>query len=330
MAVFFLLVGLELKREILDGHLSSVDRAVLPAVAALGGMFLPALIYALVNHGDRVAMAGWGIPVATDIAFALAVLSLFGARVPTGLKIFLLALAILDDLGAIVIIAIFYSAQLTPAALLGAAVAVAALVMMNRMGVARLGPYLVVGFLLWLSVLESGVHATLAGSVLGLCIPLRASAHSPSPLERLEEDLRPLANLGILPAFAFANAGVSLEGISLASLVAPVPLGIAAGLFIGKQLGVFGFAWLGVRLGLGRLPAGVGWRELYGVAVLCGIGFTMSLFIAALAFAEQGAAYVTGDRLGILLGSALSAVVGALILRRALPRPALRGCEKIC
>jgi len=325
MAIFFLLVGLEVKREVLEGNLSRPAEVALPAFAALGGMAVPALIYTVINLGNPLALRGWAIPTATDIAFALGVLGLLGARVPTALKVFLLTLAILDDLGAIVIIALFYSSTLAPASLAVAGIAIAILLAMSRWRVMNTAAYVVVGLVLWVSVLKSGVHATLAGVVLALFIPLRTPDGGRSPLRELEHDLHPPVAYGILPVFAFSNAGVSLEGVSFASLLEPVPLGIALGLLVGKQVGVFGFSWIAIRIGLAALPRGVRWIELYGVAVLCGIGFTMSLFISGLAF-EMGAGgtYNASDRLGILLGSGLSAVAGYLILRRVLAhRPAV-------
>ena len=308
MAVFFLLVGLEIKRELMDGELSSLDRALLPAIAALGGMTVPALIYLGITGADPATLNGWAIPTATDIAFSLGVLSLLGNRVPASLKVFLLALAIIDDLGAVVIIAIFYTADLSLGALVVAAIAVAALVGLNLRGVTRLAPYILVGIILWVSVLESGVHATLAGVVLALAIPLR-SGH------RLEDELHPWVAYGILPLFALANAGVPLAGVTLASLAQPIPLGVAAGLFIGKQIGVFGFSWIAVTAGVARLPEGATWMQLYGVAVLTGIGFTMSLFIGTLAFTDSAPG--SSVRLGVLLGSALSTLLGLCVLRFA-------------
>jgi len=321
MAVFFLLVGLELKREVLEGELADWRQAILPALGAAGGMAVPALIYCAINRDSPLALKGWAIPSATDIAFALAVLALLGKRVPNALKLFLLTLAIADDLGAILIIAVFYSADLSAPMLALAGVALAVLLAMSRRGVSELAPYLLLGVVLWLAVLKSGVHATLAGVLLALFVPLRGrEPGAPSPLKVLEQDLHKAVAFGILPLFAFANAGVSLAGLSLAALLQPVPLGIALGLFLGNQIGVFGMTWLGVRLGLGRLPSGVGWLEIYGVSVLCGVGFTMSLFISSLAF-EQGAAGLgADDRLGIILGSLVSALVGYLILRLALGR----------
>jgi NhaA family Na+:H+ antiporter len=323
MAVFFFLVGLELKREVLEGELSQPAQVALPAIAALGGIVAPALIYVAFNRGDDLALSGWAIPAATDIAFALGVLALLGSRVPTALKIFLMTLAILDDLGAILIIAIFYSSDLSLQSLLIAAAAVVLLAVLNRIGVKALAGYVVIGIVLWVSVLKSGVHATLAGVVLAAFIPLRVGGEpEQAPLRRLEHGLHPWVAYGILPLFAFANAGVSLHGLSFEKLLEPVPLGIALGLFLGKQLGVFGFTWLAVKARLARLPSSVGWAEIYGVSVLCGIGFTMSLFIGSLAFEHGGPDYAVDDRLGILLGSILSAVVGYFVLKQVLSRRA--------
>ncbi len=323
MALFFFLIGLEIKREVIEGELSDVRQVMLPAVAAVGGMAVPAAIYAAINAGNSVALAGWAIPAATDIAFALGVLSLLGKRVPVGLKMFLLTLAILDDLGAIVIIALFYAGDLAPASLAVAAAALVALFTLNRLNVVRLAPYLFVGLVLWVSVLKSGVHATLAGVALAFFIPLRTNGTSgteaQSLLRRLEQDIRPLVVFAILPLFAFANAGVSLHGVGLGTVIAPVPLGIAAGLLLGKTIGVFAASWLVVRLGFARLPDGADWRAMFGVSVLCGIGFTMSLFIAGLAFEGASSEYVVQTRLGVLLGSLASAVIGLAILRAVLP-----------
>ena len=320
MTVFFFLVGLEIKREVLEGELSDPRQIVLPAVAALGGMAGPAAIYAAINAGNPVALAGWAIPAATDIAFALGLLSLLGARVPTGLKLFLLTLAILDDLGAIVIIAIFYADNLAPVSLGVAAAALMVLFALNRSGVSRLAPYFFVGAVLWVSVLKSGVHATLAGVALALFIPLRApGAKSHSPLRRLEHDLHAPVAFAILPLFAFANAGVPLDGVGFAAFLEPVPLGIAAGLLAGKTIGVLLASWLVVQPGFAQLPDGVGWSAMCGVSVLCGIGFTMSLFIAGLAFEGAGSEYVVQTRLGILCGSLASAFLGLALLRIVLP-----------
>jgi len=321
MAVFFFLVGLEIKREVLEGELSRPAQIVLPAFAAAGGMLAPALIYAALNRHDAVALNGWAIPAATDIAFALGVLMLLGNRVPTALKLFLMTLAILDDLGAIVIIAIFYTADLSLASLVAAFSAMAVLISMNRRGVMNVAAYLLVGLVMWASVLKSGVHATLAGVVLAMVIPLRDPAKPRhSPLRELEHDLHPPVAYVILPLFAFANAGVSFHGVTIATLVTPIPLGIAAGLFFGKQLGVFVAAWLAVKLRLAVLPKGVTWGQIYGVAILCGVGFTMSLFIGSLAFEHAGQEYGANVRLGVLLGSVLSAAAGYLVLRLALRR----------
>jgi NhaA family Na+:H+ antiporter len=322
MAVFFFLIGLEIKREILEGELSDPRQVVLPAVAAVGGMAVPAAIYAAINAGDPAALAGWAIPTATDIAFALAVLSLLGNRVPTGLKVFLLTLAILDDLGAIVIIAVFYAGNLAPVSLGIAAVALLALFALNRSGVERLAPYFLVGLVLWVSVLKSGVHATLAGVALALFIPLRTrGSESHSPLRRLERDLHAPVAFAILPLFAFANAGVPLWGVGIRAFLEPVPLGIAAGLLAGKPIGVLLVSWLAVRLRFARLPEGAGWGAMFGVSVLCGIGFTMSLFIGGLAFEGAGSEYMVQTRLGVLSGSLAAAVVGLAILRSVLPSP---------
>ncbi len=314
MAVFFFLVGLELKREILEGHLASWKRVILPAIAALGGMLIPALIYGILNRQDPVALRGWAIPTATDIAFALGVLSLLGSRIPPALKVFLLSVAIFDDLGAIVIIALFYTAHLSMGSLVVAGGLLGGLAILNRRGVRRFGPYLALGLPLWVAVLKSGVHATLAGVLLALFIP---RGGSPSLLHHLEHRLHPWVAFGVLPLFALANAGVPLLGLDLSRVFHPVPLGIALGLLVGKPVGIFGFSLLAVRLRLASLPPGFSWRHLYGAALLCGIGFTMSLFIASLAFEQGYAAYYGLDRLGILAGSLVSGVLGLLWLRWA-------------
>jgi len=312
MAIFFFLVGLELKREALEGELSSPAQVLLPAIAAAGGMAAPAAIYAAFNWGDPVTMQGWAIPTATDIAFALGVLSLLGERVPAGLKVFLLTLAILDDLGAIAIIALFYTADLSGVSLGAAGAALAALLALNRLGVARAAPYLFVGLVLWVSVLKSGVHATLAGVALAFFIPRERG-------RALEEDLHPPVAYAVLPLFAFANAGVSLAGVSFESFLEAVPLGIAAGLVAGKALGVFGASFLVIRSGLAPMPSGADWGSLLGTAFLCGIGFTMSLFIAGLAFEHAGGEYTVQTRLGILCGSLASALAGYVLLCATLP-----------
>jgi len=317
MALFFLLVGLEIKREVIDGQLSTWPRRVLPGSAALGGMIGPALIYLAFNMGAAGHPNGWAIPAATDIAFALGVLSLLGSRVPTTLKVFLTALAIIDDLGAVIIIALFYTSSIDMMNLGLAAGLIVALFGMNRFGVRMLWPYLVLGAALWFFVLQSGVHATLAGVVLALTIPLRASPTRPddmeSPLHKLEHGLQPWVTFLILPIFGFANAGVSFAGMSISQLADPVPLGVAAGLVIGKQLGVFAAAALVIRAGWAELPMYASWRQLYGVTLLCGIGFTMSLFIGLLAFPDS---VLLQDevKLGVLLGSLISALLGAAVL----------------
>jgi len=315
MAVFFFLVGLEIKREFVSGELSQRSQAVLPMVAALGGMVVPALIYAGINLGDPVGLHGWAIPAATDIAFAIGIVMLLGSRVPTSLKVFLTAVAIIDDLGAIVVIALFYTSQLSPVMLAGAAACIAVMALLNRVGVTRADVYLFVGALLWLCVLKSGVHATLAGVATALFIPMR-DGKGGSPLEALEHGLKPWIAFLVLPVFAFANAGVSLQGLTPAALLEPIPLGIAAGLVLGTAVGVFGSSWLMIRLGWAPRPAGADTLQLFGVCVLCGIGFTMSLFIGGLAFAGLDPSYETQVKLGVLAGSLLSGCLGAAILMR--------------
>lgn len=321
MALFFLLVGLEVKREIREGELSRRDQILLPGVGALGGMLVPALIYVVLNWGDSLALNGWAIPTATDIAFALGLLALLGKRVPLSLRVFLMALAIFDDLGAIVIIALFYTSDLSVSALSVAGTAVLALLVLNRLRVTRIAAYVIVGLVLWLSVLKSGVHATLAGVILGFAIPLRDPKRPEhSPLRHMEHGLHPWVAFAIVPLFAFANAGVSLAGLGLGDLLEPIPLGIAAGLFLGKQLGIMLFCGLLIRAGWASLPAGATWTGFYGVALLAGVGFTMSLFISSLAFEVGGAqGTIAADRLGILLGSCLSAILGYLVLRIGQP-----------
>jgi len=321
MAVFFFLVGLEIKREVLEGELSSLSQIVMPGMGALGGMLVPAAIYAWLNWQDAVALDGWAIPVATDIAFALALLGVFGARVPTALKVFLLTLAIFDDLAAIVIIALFYSADLSLAALAIGAAALATGVVMNRMGVARVSAYILLGLVLWIAVLKSGVHATLAGVLIAFCVPMR-DRDGNSPLRSLEHDLHGPVAFVILPIFAFANAGLSLGGMSPQDIVHPVTLGVMLGLLIGKPTGILLFVAIAVLLRWVSLPSSITWKQVAGVAFACGIGFTMSLFIAGLAFQHGGGDYFSGDRLGILLGSILSAAMGYLILQFSLPRSA--------
>ena len=319
MAVFFFLVGLELKRELLEGELSERSKIVLPGVGAVGGMLVPALLYLLFNSDDPVAAKGWAIPAATDIAFALGVMALLGSRVPVSIKIFLTSLAIFDDIGAILIIAMFYSAKIAATPLIVVAACVVALAILNRRGVVEKSPYILIGLVMWVATLKSGVHATLAGVVLAMFIPLRGtSSEQPSPLKSLEHDLHSVVAFIILPVFAFANAGISLSGVGVTQLLHEVPLGIATGLFIGKQVGVFGFCWLAVKLGLGKLPGDMSWSALYGTSLLCGVGFTMSLFIGSLAFEETGVNLLFDERLGIIVGSLLSAVAGYLVLRFSL------------
>lgn len=314
MAIFFFLVGLEIKRELLEGRLSTWKQASLPAVAAFGGMLVPGLIYLMINNGDPNALSGWAIPTATDIAFALGVLALLGNRAPLSLKVFLLALAILDDLGAILIIAIFYTDTISFSSLAIAIAGTVILCLFNAKGVTRIAPYIIVGTIMWVCVLKSGVHATIAGVIVALTIPLRAEdCFGRSPLKRMEVELHPWVAFGIMPMFAFANAGVSLHGISLADLMSPVPMAIALGLFVGKQIGVFGFSWLAVRFRVCELPGDLTWVQMYGVALLAGIGFTMSLFIGTLAFSDPE--YARAVRLGVLSGSMLSAICGFIILR---------------
>ena len=318
MAVFFFLVGLEIKRELLRGELSTFGQAVLPALAAAGGMAVPAAIYTAINAGDSAALRGWAIPTATDIAFSVGVLALLGSRIPASLKIFLLALAIIDDLGAIVIIALFYTEHLSPDSLLPAAAGVAVLWGLNARGISRPAPYVLTGLFIWVCVLKSGVHATLAGVAVALAVPLRPDTSGPdtpgqpSLLEQLEESLHPWVAFAVLPLFAFANAGVSLQGLSLAKLLQSVPLGIALGLLVGKPLGIVGATWLAVKGGLAPRPEGASWRQILGIGMLGGIGFTMSLFIGTLAFPDP--VHAAQLRLGVLAGSIVSAVVGYLQL----------------
>ncbi|MEO5845687.1 MAG: Na+/H+ antiporter NhaA [Caldimonas sp.] len=313
MAVFFFLVGLEIKRELIAGELASPRQAALPAIAALGGMVVPALVYAAVNRGDLVALRGWAIPMATDIAFALGVVAVLGSRVPASLKVFLTAVAIIDDLGAIVVIGLFYTDDLSAPMLAAAGVGGVALLALNRARVAAIGPYAIVGLIVWVCVLKSGVHATLAGVVTALAVPL-ADRSGGSPLERAEHALQPWVAFLVLPAFAFVNAGVELGGVELATMGQGVPLGIAAGLVVGKACGVFLASWIFIRVTGARLPEGAGWRQLFAIAVLCGIGFTMSLFIGGLAFEGQDPRYAIEVKLGVIGGSLVAAVLGIALL----------------
>jgi Na+:H+ antiporter, NhaA family len=357
MTLFFLLVSLELKREFLEGELSGINKIILPGIAAVGGMVFPALIYIGITYQHSIAMKGWAVPVATDIAFALGVLSLLGKRVPIGLKLFLMALAIFDDIGAIIIIAVVHSHHLSFFSLAAAGVVLLVLIGCNRVGVQRLTPYLMAGVVLWLCILSSGIHATIAGVVLALVVPLRGKTkhavkpvshshgkekdavkiashshgkekgaikplshshgkekHSIRPLSHLEEHIHPWVAFFVMPLFAFANSGVSLQGLSWSILLDPVPLGVIAGLVIGKQFGVFSLSWFVIRKGWAALPKDANWLSLYGAALLCGIGFTMSLFLGTLAFQNDSSLYLTQVRLGVLLGSMISGVLGAMVL----------------
>jgi len=333
MAIFFLLIGLEVKREVLVGQLSSRAQIALPGIAAIGGMLAPAIIYSIINLGDSTALNGWAIPAATDIAFALGILALAGDRVPTSLKIFLLALAIMDDLGAIIIIALFYSGDLSNSMLMLAALCLVALVILNRMKVMSITPYMWLGALLWIFVLKSGVHATLAGVALAFAIPLKNPKNpDESPLEYLEHDLHPWVSFLILPVFAFANAGISLSGMEISDLFSPVPLGIMLGLIVGKLVGVYGFSMAAIKMGFAKLPEGAANQHILGVAALCGIGFTMSLFVGGLAFEHTGGdavAYLSTHRLGILTGSLLAGLAGYFILSMPVRKATVSEVEKV-
>ena len=320
MTAFFLLVGLELKRELIEGQLSKIKNVMLPAIGALGGMIVPALFYYFFNSSDPEVMKGWAIPVATDIAFALGILSLLGSRVPISLKIFLTSLAIFDDIGAIIIIAIFYTNDLSITALIIAAVCLTMLYIMNKSRIGERIPYLMVGFILWLAMLKSGIHATLAGVLLAMFIPLRLKNRSGgSPLKELEHDLHTGVAFFILPTFAFVNSGVDLHGTTVAYIFHNVSLGVGTGLFIGKQIGVFLFCWIGIKLNIAKLPKSMSLTSLYGISILCGIGFTMSIFIGTLAFHGAGASYPFDERIGIIVGSALAGIFGLAILNKSLP-----------
>ena len=316
MAVFFVLVGMEVKKELFEGALSSYQQAIFPAIAAVGGMIVPALVYWFIAKQDPSLANGWAIPMATDIAFALGIMALLSKQVPLPLKIFLLALAIIDDLGAIVVIALFFSHELSVQALIFSGISILTLVLLNRFRVSALCAYMVVGAILWASVLKSGVHATLAGVIIGFCIPLKGKKVE-RPLHDFEHILAPWSSFVILPLFAFANAGVSFDGIDVSMISSPLLLAIACGLIIGKPVGVFGFSYISVKLGLAKLPDGINFKQIFAVAVLCGIGFTMSMFLASLAFdADAGESVNTLSRLGILLGSTVSATLGYLFLKQ--------------
>ncbi|WP_434940276.1 Na+/H+ antiporter NhaA [Shewanella sp. HL-SH8] len=319
MALFFLLIGLEVKRELLEGALSTVAKASLPTFGAIGGMVFPALFYLMFNYSDPATQVGWAIPAATDIAFALGIMALLGSRVPVSLKVFLLALAIIDDLGVIVIIALFYSTDLSMLSLIIAAIAIVLMIVLNRKGVTSLAPYGLLGFILWVAVLKSGVHATLAGVIIAFCIPLRAKDGT-SPSEHLEHGLHPWSTFLILPVFAFANAGLSLANMTLGSFAEPITIGIILGLVLGKPIGVLLFSYLAVKLKWAELPPGIGWGQIAPVAAMCGVGFTMSVFIASLAFENSPAAFGDFARLGILTGSLLAALIGYFWLDKVLPK----------
>lgn len=317
MAVFFFLVGLELKREVLIGELSNINQIVLPAAAAIGGMLAPALIYVALNHSSPDYLAGWAIPAATDIAFAIGILSLLGSRVPNALKIFLVSIAIFDDIGAILIIALFYTSDLSFSSLAVAGLCLPFLYILNKRNVTSITPYIFFGIIMWIAVLKSGVHATLAGVVLALFIPM-VNKDDPehSPLEDLEHDLHGTVAFAILPLFAFANAGITLQGAGFDQLLHSVPFGIAAGLFIGKQVGIMLMCWIIIKAGLANLPNGTNFKQIYGVSLLCGVGFTMSLFISGLAFGSNTDGF--DPRLGIILGSIISGIAGYLLLKHTL------------
>ena len=320
MAVFFFLVGLELKRELVEGELSDKKNIILPGVGAIGGMAVPALIYIYFNAGDSTAMKGWAIPAATDIAFALGVLTLLGSRVPVSLKIFLTSLAIFDDIGAILIIAAFYTAKISVTSLVIVAICIPILALLNKRNPESTSLFIVVGVVMWVAMLKSGVHATLTGVILAMFIPMKSKTNAHySPLKSIEHDLHSVVAYFVLPVFAFANAGIAFSGVGGEQLLHSVPLGIALGLFVGKQVGVFGLCWLAIKLKLTSLPKGMSWGALYGTAALCGIGFTMSLFIGSLAFEETGINLMFDERLGIILGSLISGVVGYMVLRMSLP-----------
>ena len=332
IALFFFLIGLEVKREVMEGQLSSRDQLVLPAIGALGGFLLPAAIYAYLNWGNPETIDGWAIPAATDIAFALGVLMILGSRVPLGLKMFLTSIAIFDDIGAIVVIAIFYTKDLSMFALAAGVTGIATLMLLNYLGVRKIAVYTTIGIVVWLCVLKSGVHATLAGFAVACTIPLRTKEPGESPLRHLEHSLHPWVAYFILPVFAFANAGVTFSGISVDALYGPVSVGIILGLFFGKQIGVFSTVWLAVKLGIARLPEGTNWLMIYGVSLLSGIGFTMSLFIGSLAFEYGAFDHIASTRVGVITGSLASALAGYFVLRHALKKPiayAPRGAQEV-
>ena len=319
MAIFFFMVGLELKREFLEGELSDKKNIILPGFGALGGMLVPALVYVYLNIDNEVALQGWAIPTATDIAFALGILSLLGSRVPASLKVFLTSLAIFDDIGAIIIIAIFYTSKISLLSLMIVLCCIPILFWINKRNPATTSVYIMVGLVMWVAMLKSGVHATLVGIILAMFIPMKSKTDKNySPLKRMERDLHSLVAFFVLPVFAFANAGVTFTGLGAEQLFHSVPLGIALGLIVGKQLGVFGFCWLAIKLKLTQLPGEISWAALYGTAALCGVGFTMSLFIGSLAFEETDVNMLFDERLGIILGSLVSGIIGYLVLKYSL------------
>lgn len=316
MTIFFLVVGLEIKYEIMEGTLNSVRKAALPGIGAIGGMIVPALVYVMLNHYDSIMLRGWAVPTATDIAFSIAVLSLLGSRIDASIKVFLTALAIFDDLAAIIVIALFYTEKLSMVFLIAAAFCIFLLFLMNRLHVTKLTPYLFVGFVLWACLLKSGVHATLAGVILAFMIPLKdRKSETASPLKKLQHSLHPFVGLLVVPLFAFANAGVSFLDLTPSSVHISIILGVFLGLFLGKQLGIFGITWLATRLGIATLPSEMRWIELYGVAIICGIGFTISLFIGSLAFGYNDPSYLSSVKIGVFLGSFFSGLVGYFLLR---------------
>ena len=322
MAIFFFLIGLELKREMLEGELSDKRNIILPGVGAIGGMAVPALIYLYFNYKDPVAVQGWAIPAATDIAFALGVLALLGSKVPTSIKIFLTSLAIFDDIGAIVIIAFFYTAKISALSLIIVALCIPVLAYLNRQNVTSKSPYILIGVIMWIAMLKSGVHATLAGVLLAMFIPLNSKSQPGySPLKSMEHDLHTIVAFFVLPVFAFANAGISILGVTSEQLLHSVPVGIGLGLFVGKQVGIFGLCWLFIKMKVTKLPAGMSWMSLYGTSAICGIGFTMSLFVGSLAFESAGVNEVFDERLGIILGSLASGVLGYFVLLASLKKP---------
>jgi len=320
MALFFFLVGLELKREFLEGELSKPGQVTLPAIGAVGGMLIPALIYASFNYDNPGALNGWAVPTATDIAFALGILAIIGSKVPLQLKVFLTSLAIFDDLGAIIIIALFYTEQLSMLSLVISASMLSLLFILNAKNVTSTSPYIFIGVVLWVAVLKSGVHATLAGVILAFFIPMQGKEDEPSPLKSLENNLHSTVAFIVLPVFAFANAGINFTNVGVEQVMSPVPLGIILGLFLGKQLGVFGFCFIAIKLGAAKLPTNVNWTLLYGVSLLCGVGFTMSLFIGSLAFEQSVNSPIYQDRLGIVIGSLISGIFGYLVIKSAVKK----------